>query len=580
MPQNDITSIHGRISSSKMLLLHKKREKGERYQDMKHLRFLLVLALFVVILALQTISTQAFPVTAYGRIYEGIEMASGTATSPRLMRAWATRISLRNPDVAVYASHDNGGNPYETALQTTPDFLADHGLKTAVNTCFFNAGLSPNTDILGLLVSNGVYVSPNDYGLEGELTFDASKVATFVNRNFTPTGVYNGCGTADIILSNGVNIGVVNDAQPRTGLGLSADGKYLIMVVVDGRQPGWSDGATYNDLAQWLLDFGAYTGGNFDGGGSTCMAIYGWWGGPIVNRPCYGYARAVGANLGVGSTALGPAGPASVSWDANRVDVFTRGALNAVHQKIWTSGGGWSGWMEFGQYTNTLVPVAISSRGSNRLDLFAVEPAGAIYWSSWNGTVWSPFWKFQGSNTQLAPASCSWGANRIDLFAVAPGGSMWWYYYNGTSWSAPYNIPGSTNKAMAACSWGTNRVDMFAIDGNGGIWWYVYNGSTWAPSVALGGNTPYAPAACSWGANRVDMFAVDPNGGVWWYVYNGSTWAPSIALGGDSVGNCSASTRGVGTLDVFIRSKNDHLKTNSYNNGAWSGWIDLGAYFD
>lgn len=309
--------------------------------------FLIVLALLVLALALQNSALATRVVNAYVPIYQGIEYASGTDDSPRLMKAFAVRIDLTNPNVTVFASHDNGANPYETALQTTPDFLTDHGLKTAINTCFFNAGLSPNTDILGLLISNGTIVSPNDYGLEGELCFDVNKVASFVNRDYTPSGFYNGCGTADIIVSNGINVGVVNDAQPRTGAGLSADNTKLIFVVIDGRQSGWSDGATYYDEAQWLIDFGAYTGGNFDGGGSTCLAIAGWWGGPIVNRPCYGYARAVGANLGVTSINL-PTNPPYM-FDADTMG-WTPGPTSSAI--MYAPAPGWPGCMYFDQTGN------------------------------------------------------------------------------------------------------------------------------------------------------------------------------------------------------------------------------------
>lgn len=269
---------------------------------MHRLRFLLVLAVFVIVLALQTIPAHAlYPIGNWLPVYNGVEYNSGTATSPRLMRAFATRIDLKNPSVWVYASHDNGGNPYDTLRQTPLDFVNEHGLKCAVNTCFFDLGLSPNTNIFGLLISNGVVASPASTTMESQLCFDIYKNASIASRNYTPTGMYNAVGTGDQIVSGGINIGPGSDLQPRTACGLSSDNRYLYMVVVDGRQSGWSDGASWWDMGEWMLSFGAYNASQFDGGGSTCLAISGWWGGGIVNRPCDGSPRAVGANLGIGA---------------------------------------------------------------------------------------------------------------------------------------------------------------------------------------------------------------------------------------------------------------------------------------
>lgn len=68
--------------------------------------------------------------------------------------------------------------------------------------------------------------------------------------------------------------------HPRTAIGWSRDGREVMLVTVDGRQPGHSVGFTLPELAQFLADRGAYTAYNMDGGGSTAMAI----GGEVVNR--------------------------------------------------------------------------------------------------------------------------------------------------------------------------------------------------------------------------------------------------------------------------------------------------------
>ena len=67
---------------------------------------------------------------------------------------------------------------------------------------------------------------------------------------------------------------------PRSAVGQLADGR-MILVTVDGRQPGYSIGMTNFELAQALVRLGAVTGMALDSGGSATMAFDG----TLLNRP-------------------------------------------------------------------------------------------------------------------------------------------------------------------------------------------------------------------------------------------------------------------------------------------------------
>jgi hypothetical protein len=69
--------------------------------------------------------------------------------------------------------------------------------------------------------------------------------------------------------------------HPRTAIGWSADGRRLFLVVVDGRQPPYSDGMSLPELTWLFQRIGAADVVNLDGGGSTAIVI----GGELVNRP-------------------------------------------------------------------------------------------------------------------------------------------------------------------------------------------------------------------------------------------------------------------------------------------------------
>jgi uncharacterized protein YigE (DUF2233 family) len=58
--------------------------------------------------------------------------------------------------------------------------------------------------------------------------------------------------------------------NPRTGVGVTATGR-ILLVTVDGRNPGWSIGMTLSDFAAEMKQLGAVNAINLDGGGSSTM---------------------------------------------------------------------------------------------------------------------------------------------------------------------------------------------------------------------------------------------------------------------------------------------------------------------
>lgn len=97
--------------------------------------------------------------------------------------------------------------------------------------------------------------------------------------------------------------GAAPSLAPRTAFGVSADGRYLYMLVVDGRQPEWSHGADATDVAALLKDAGASDAMNMDGGGSSTLVTLGADGKTIVRRnrhePSYRGYRPVALSMGV-----------------------------------------------------------------------------------------------------------------------------------------------------------------------------------------------------------------------------------------------------------------------------------------
>lgn len=94
---------------------------------------------------------------------------------------------------------------------------------------------------------------------------------------FGPFLIVNG-EEATIVGNGGYGI------APRTAIAQRKDG-IVLFLVIDGRQAGYSIGATMNDLIKILKRYKAHNAANLDGGGSSVMAIDG----KIINKPA-GYS--------------------------------------------------------------------------------------------------------------------------------------------------------------------------------------------------------------------------------------------------------------------------------------------------
>jgi hypothetical protein len=103
------------------------------------------------------------------------------------------------------------------------------------------------------------------------------------------TGIADAVGGGPVLVRDGGPVFRAQEAftstqlaprNPRTAVGQLRDGR-ILMVVVDGRRPGYSVGMTNFELAQTLVRLGAVTGSAFDGGGSTTLAFDG----KLLNRP-------------------------------------------------------------------------------------------------------------------------------------------------------------------------------------------------------------------------------------------------------------------------------------------------------
>ena len=186
------------------------------------------------------------------------------------------------PAEACYAGTTRTGPPV-----VRPDGTVDLPLRVTSAQC---GGAAPSAPDRGALFT----------GLQGTAgeTFVRSLTA---DQNATLTQQLGFPGAIDLLGGNPMLVaqGVVQTAtvaragdfyerHPRTAVGVTGAGQ-LLLVVVDGRQPGYSGGMTLVELAELMRSLGAHTAMNLDGGGSATMFANGI----VLNRPSDGRERAV-----------------------------------------------------------------------------------------------------------------------------------------------------------------------------------------------------------------------------------------------------------------------------------------------
>jgi hypothetical protein len=265
---------------------------------------------------------QAATVTvgAWTPLFKGVDLASGQqqsgGTAAPDHQVLCLRVDLGDPDVELFGTPKCADCALDTLSENTSHFLEQNALQVAVNGGFYGGSggatdTQPGTpdNVLGLAISQGVRVSAPDSRYAATLLFTASNQAYYLPYNTPATntaGIHTAISGNRPLLINGANVQapLPSDLDPRTALGLSQDRRHLFLLTIDGRQPGWSDGADFYDTGEWLKRFGASDGINVDGGGSTTMVMADCLGAAErLNRPsyvaAYGRERIVGHNFGV-----------------------------------------------------------------------------------------------------------------------------------------------------------------------------------------------------------------------------------------------------------------------------------------
>jgi hypothetical protein len=252
-------------------------------------------------------------ITPWRPIFVGVDACEGSTATPRPVQMRAVRVRLSEPSVDFLVTPSNGKEPEECAGRTTSEFLVDYKCQVAINGSYFDPfakAKGDGLDVRGLSMSRGDLYSPADWKMDAfMISRDHRRAWVEAWPIETARKAWNGLAGYRALLIHD-RIAFDNDgrpinrlAHPRSVVGVTRDGAYVVMMVIDGRQPGYSEGATTIETVQWLRKLDVTDALNLDGGGSTALVIEGPDGQPVpLNRPCgppAGGQRRVANHLGV-----------------------------------------------------------------------------------------------------------------------------------------------------------------------------------------------------------------------------------------------------------------------------------------
>ena len=254
------------------------------------------------------------PIEMKEELYDGIVYRRKIHLTPRLWVAHIITVDLHTDGIEFLVTppdFTNKKDEHPLAARTTSEFLQDSGVQIAVNADGFFPWHS-NT-FLDYYPHSGDPVTPNGFAASRGTSYAEGKEPTlYISKKGIPTfgspdgKIYNAISGSHMLIVEGEAIEGLDSEipAPRTAIGVDFGPDRLVIVVVDGRQPFYSEGATLTQLADLMIEYGVYTAMNMDGGGSSTLVIENTWGNAkVLNSPIDshipGRERPVANHLGI-----------------------------------------------------------------------------------------------------------------------------------------------------------------------------------------------------------------------------------------------------------------------------------------
>jgi hypothetical protein len=256
------------------------------------------------------------PIPLKKKIFDGVTYHRVVRYAPHFMIAHILVVDTRTKGMTLFVTPPDNLEGAPLGARTTSQFLDEFDMQIAINGDGFTPWWSHSP--VDYYPHVGDPVTPNGYAASGRIIYERGlddlipEPTMYISRrnaitfNRIPNRIIHAISGDRMLVLQGKPIPDLDSSkvEPRTAVGTNANGRWLYIVVVDGRQPFYSEGATFAELADLLIDFGAHYAMSLDGGGSSTLVIEGEDGLPeILNSPIDSYIpgreRPVANHLGI-----------------------------------------------------------------------------------------------------------------------------------------------------------------------------------------------------------------------------------------------------------------------------------------
>lgn len=240
-------------------------------------------------------------------LFQGIVYQRVVRTTPRPMMVHIVSLDLTHAGLRPFVTPSTPSvQPDHTQARTTSHFLKEFGLQLAINGNFFYRFREETpwdyyphegdrVAVVGTAISNTTpYSKPDSIGKDEfpAICFTPRQTAEMVRNGVCPVGTTQAISGNEIFLTQGQFAQQPSQwsrdwdkPYPRTAIGLDRSGTKVWLILMDGKQPLYSEGATMKDLGAIAATLGIDSALNLDGGGSVTLAIATQNGSTVLNSP-------------------------------------------------------------------------------------------------------------------------------------------------------------------------------------------------------------------------------------------------------------------------------------------------------
>jgi hypothetical protein len=219
------------------------------------------------------------PGPARKELAPGVVYMRESRREPRPLVIHRVEIDLTTPGLEFLVTPAQPTGNFDLPARTTSRFARDFDFRAAINASYFypfradspfdyypHAGDPVNA--IGSCVSQGRWYSTPEPGYS-LLAITPDNRAAIGEPNVY---VWNAVSGRPRLMKDG-DIPSLDDStpDPRTAVAIDRPGRQMIWLVIDGRQPRYSEGVTFRELAELCREFGGWNAVALDGGGSSTL---------------------------------------------------------------------------------------------------------------------------------------------------------------------------------------------------------------------------------------------------------------------------------------------------------------------